>query len=95
MEDREFKFKERGRSGCSAGDPISVNEISFKAFKPKLSKIEDGKDDMDAYMGRFVRSPLLTGKELDVYTRKSQEQADDHMTLKKACSNGAQALSAD
>ena len=67
---------------------------------PKLPTFCDGKDDLDAYLGRFERyaethawdkgtwalnlSALLTGRALEVYSRLSNENAKDYDVLKKA-----------
>ena len=73
---------------------------SVQSRTPKLPVFEDGKSDMDAYLLRFERfaigqswsrdswssnlSALLTGKALEVYSRLSDEDAEDYEKLKLA-----------
>ena len=73
---------------------------SVQSRTPKLPVFEDGKSDMDAYLLRFERfaigqswsrdswssnlSALLTGKALEVYSRLSDDDAEDYEKLKLA-----------
>ena len=68
--------------------------------KPKLPPFVDGKDDLDSYLNRFERmarsngwdmtewavslSALLTGRALEVYSRLSEEEAQDYEKLRDA-----------
>ena len=65
-----------------------------RAKAPKLPSFVDGKDDLDAYLQRFERfatiakwektgwasklSALLSGRALEVYSRLSEEAAQDY-----------------
>ena len=71
-----------------------------RAKAPKLSSFVDGKDDLDAYLQRFERfaatdkwektgwasklSALLSGRALEVYSRLSEEAAQDYDRVKLA-----------
>ena len=71
-----------------------------KAKAPKLPSFVDGKDDLDAYLQRFERfattakwektgwasklSALLSGRALEVYSRLSEEAAQDYDRVKLA-----------
>ena len=71
-----------------------------RAKAPKLPSFVDGKDDLDAYLQRFERfattakwektgwasklSALLSGRALEVYSRISEEAAQDYDRVKLA-----------
>ena len=71
-----------------------------RAKAPKLPSFVDGKDDLDAYLQRFERfattakwektgwasklSALLSGRALKVYSRLSEEAAQDYDRVKLA-----------
>ena len=71
-----------------------------RAKAPKLPSFVDGKDDLDAYLQRFERfattakwektgwasklSALLSGRALEVYSRLSEEAAQDYDRVKLA-----------
>ena len=71
-----------------------------RAKTPKLPSFVDGKDDLDAYLQRFERfattakwektgwasklSALLSGRALEVYSRLSEEAAQDYDRVKLA-----------
>ena len=71
-----------------------------RAKAPKLPSFVDGKDDLDAYLQRFVRfagtakwekagwatnlSALLSGRALEVYSRLSEEATSDYEKRKIA-----------
>ena len=71
-----------------------------RAKTPKLPSFVDGKDDLDAYLQRFERfattakwektgwasklSALLSGRALEVYSRLSEEAAQDYDQVKLA-----------
>ncbi|XP_019632372.1 PREDICTED: histone-lysine N-methyltransferase, H3 lysine-79 specific-like, partial [Branchiostoma belcheri] len=73
---------------------------SARAKAPKLPAFVDGKDEVDAFLQRFERfassngwreevwasnlSALLTGKALEVYSRLSNEDAQDYDKVKVA-----------
>ena len=75
-------------------------ETKHEIKGPKLSLLEEGKDDMDAYLHRFERfsksvgwpqkewavrlSSLLKGKALEAYTRLSNTDAEDFDKVKQA-----------
>ena len=70
------------------------------ATVPKLPAFVDGKDDLDAYLQSFERfantakwhktgwasklSALLSGRALEVYSRLSEEAAEDYDKVKIA-----------
>ncbi|CAH3182213.1 unnamed protein product [Porites lobata] len=84
----------QGRNDTEA----DVREDRAKA--PKLPSFVDGKDDLDAYLQRFERfattakwektgwasklSALLSGRALEVYSRLSEEAAQDYDRVKLA-----------
>ena len=83
---------------ASADGRPEVREDRAKA--PKLPSFVDGKDDLDAYLQRFERfaatakwektgwasklSALLSGRALEVYSRLSEEAAQDYDRVKPA-----------
>ena len=85
------QLAERGRRGC-----VTADSVAF----PKLPPFVDEKDDIDCYLQRFERfarslswpteswatrlSALLTGRALDVYSRISDDDAEDYDALKDA-----------
>ena len=85
----------QGRNDTERAD---VREDRAKA--PKLPSFVDGKDDLDAYLQRFERfattakwektgwasklSALLSGRALEVYSRISEEAAQDYDRVKLA-----------
>ena len=76
------------------GQGRNVFDTSDKPKAPKLPSFVDGKDDLDAYLQRFGRfasvakwdktgwasklSALLSGRALEVYSRISEEAAQDY-----------------
>ena len=70
-----------------------------KPSRPKLPCFDEQRDDIDAYLERFKRfaksqswaleiwavslSPLLSGKELDVYASMAPDEANNYEALKK------------
>ena len=82
------------------GQDVSAAPPLIKSPVPKLSKYEEGKDEMDAFLERFERfatsqdwprdgwavnvSSLLTGKGLTVYASMLAEEANDYQKLKCA-----------
>lgn len=78
------------------------DDHAVKSFArtPKLPTFQEGKDDLDAYLGRFERyadtqkwprdrwatnlSALLTGKALETYYRLPKEDIDNYDCLKDA-----------
>ena len=72
--------------------------MTRNVHKPKLSKFDEEKDDMDTYLQRYERfaktqkwkndelvanlSPLLTGKGLEVYTSMPDDDVDNYEQLK-------------
>jgi len=90
---------ELARLNIQNGRNLNENErLHGKA--PKLPPFVDGKDDLDSYLQRFERfartsnwherhwatnlSALLSGRALDVYSRLSEETANDYESLKQA-----------
>ena len=87
----ELSGKEKAQADKSTG---------VKALHPKLPKFDEEKDDMDAFLEKFEwfacsqgwpeeiwavsLSPLLTGKDLQVYSSMPSDQANDYEELKKA-----------
>ena len=85
----------QGRNVAERGE---LREDRAKA--PKLPSFVDGKDDLDAYLQRFERfattakwektgwasklSALLSGRALEVYSRLSEEAAQDYDRVKLA-----------
>ena len=87
--------------GRNDTERTGVREDRTKA--PKLPSFVDGKDDLDAYLQRFERfattakwektewasklSALLPGRALEIYSRLSEEAAQDYdrrdMTLQR------------
>ena len=84
--------------GRNDTERAEVREDRAKA--PKLPSFVDGKDDLDAYLQRFERfattakwektgwasrpSALLSGRALEVYSRLSEEAAQDYDRMKLA-----------
>ena len=84
--------------GRNDTERAEVREDRAKA--PKLPSFVDGKDDLDAYLQRFERfattakwektgwasklSALLSGRALEVYSRLSEEAAQDYDRVKLA-----------
>ena len=84
--------------GRNVAEHPEVREDRAKA--PKLPSFVDGKDDLDAYLQRFERfattakwektgwasklSALLSGRALEVYSRLSEETAQDYDRVKLA-----------
>ena len=84
--------------GRNVAEHPEVREDRAKA--PKLPSFVDGKDDLDAYLQRFERfattakwektgwasklSALLSGRALEVYSRLSEEAAQDYDRVKLA-----------
>ena len=84
--------------GRNVAERAELREDRAKA--PKLPSFVDGKDDMDAYLQRFERfattakwektgwasklSALLSGRALEVYSRLSEEAAQDYDRVKLA-----------
>ena len=84
--------------GHDVADRAELREDRAKA--PKLPSIVDGKEDLDAYLQRFERfattakwekigwasklSALLSGRALEVYSRLSEEAAQDYDRVKLA-----------
>ena len=84
--------------GRNVAEHPEVREDRAKA--PKLPSFVDGKDDLDAYLQRFERfattakwektgwasklSALLCGRSLEVYSRLSEEAAQDYDRVKLA-----------
>ena len=84
--------------GCNVAERAELREDTAKA--PKLPSFVDGKDDLDAYLQRFERfattakwektgwasklSALLSGRALEVYSRLSEEAAQDYDRVKLA-----------
>ncbi|CAH3139267.1 unnamed protein product, partial [Porites lobata] len=91
----EEEKEERRRNDTERAE---VREDRAKA--PKLPSFVDGKDDLDAYLQRFERfaatakwektgwaskpSALLSGRALEVYSRISEEAAQDYDRVKLA-----------
>ena len=85
-------------NGRNVTEHPEVREDRAKA--PKLPSFVDGKDDLDAYLQRFERfattakwektgwasklSALLSGRALEVYSRLSEETAQDYDRVKLA-----------
>ena len=79
---------------------MATSSVDGKKYKPKLSKFSEVSDTMDSYLIRFERvaklhswsrdewastlGTQLTGKALDVYSRMSDEDANDYEKLKEA-----------
>ncbi|XP_069107370.1 uncharacterized protein [Argopecten irradians] len=77
-----------------------TEESRSMSLRPKLPKFDEQKDDMDAFLERFMNfamaqnwsndiwavslSPLLTGKGLQVYSSMPSTQINDYDELKKA-----------
>ena len=88
----------RLRRGRNDTERAEVRDDRAKA--PKLPSFVDGKDDLDAYLQRFERfattakwektgwasklSALLSGRALEVYSRLSEEAAQDYDRVKLA-----------
>ena len=84
--------------GRNVAERAELREERAKA--PKLPSFVDGKDDLDAYLQRFERfattakwektgwasklSALLSGRALEVYSRLSEEAAQDYERVKLA-----------
>ena len=84
--------------GRDVAERAELREDRAKA--PKLPSFVDGKDDLDAYLQRFERfattakwektgwasklSALLSGRALEVYSRLSEEAAQDYERVKLA-----------
>ncbi|XP_073238079.1 uncharacterized protein [Porites lutea] len=80
--------------GRNDTERAEVREDRAKA--PKLPSFVDGKDDLDAYLQRFERfaatatgwasklSALLSGRAIEVYSRLSEEAAQDYERVKLA-----------
>ena len=84
--------------GRNIAERTELREDRAKA--PKLPSFVDGKDDLDAYLQRFERfattakwektgwasklSALLSGRALEVYSRISEEAAQDYDRVKLA-----------
>ena len=84
--------------GRNVAERTELREDRAKA--PKLPSFVDGKDDLDAYLQRFERfattakwektgwasklSALLSGRALEVYSRLSEEAAQDYDRVKLA-----------
>ena len=84
--------------GCNVAERTELREDRAKA--PKLPSLVDGKDDLDAYLQRFETfattdkwektgwasklSALLSGRALEVYSRLSEEAAQDYDRVKLA-----------
>ena len=84
--------------GRNVAERAELREDRAKA--PKLPSFVDGKDDLDAYLQRFERfattakwektgwasklSALLSGRALEVYSRLSEEAAQDYDRVKLA-----------
>ena len=95
---REHELEIARLAAASAGGRPEVREDRAKA--PKLPSFVDGKDDLDAYLQRFERfaatakwektgwasklSALLSGRALEVYSRLSEEAAQDYDRVKLA-----------
>ena len=74
---------------------VMKSEMDNKSLRPTLPKVEEQKDDMDAYIEQIKQfakiqgwredtwavkqCSLLKGKGLEVYTCKPPEQADDYL----------------
>ena len=82
------------------GQGRTLVDTSDKPKAPKLPSFVDGKDDLDAYLQRFERfatvakwdktgwasklSALLSGRALEVYSRISEEAAQDYDRVRLA-----------
>ena len=82
------------RLGQGRNVPECVELREDRAKAPKLPSFVDGKDNLDAYLQRFERFPttakwkktgwasklsaLLSGHALEVYSRLSEEAAQDY-----------------
>lgn len=94
----EMRRLELEQTHQGPGAKAHNNEDRAKA--PKLPSFVDGKDDLDAYLQRFERfattakwektgwasklSALLSGRALEVYSRLSEEAAQDYDRVKLA-----------
>ena len=95
---REHEF-ELARIAATNGDG-RIAERDDRAKASKLPSFADGKDDLDAYLQRFERfaetakwkkdgwasklSALLSGRALEVYSRLSEQAANDDDKIKIA-----------
>ena len=91
---------ELARLGQGRNDTERAEVREDRAKAPKLPSFVDGKDDLDAYLRRFERfattakwektgwasklSALLSGRALEVYSRLSEEAAQDYDRVKLA-----------
>ena len=91
---------ELARLGQGRNDTERAEVREDRAKAPKLPSFVDGKDDLDAYLQRFERfattakwektgwasklSALLSGRALEVYSRLSEEAAQDYDRVKLA-----------
>ena len=91
---------ELARLGQGRNDIERADVREDRAKAPKLPSFVDGKDDLDAYLQRFERfattakwektgwasklSALLPGRALEVYSRLSEEAAQDYDRVKLA-----------
>ena len=99
MAKREHEL-ELARLGQGRNDTERADVREDRAKAPKLPSFVDGKDDLDAYLQRFERfattakwektgwasklSALLSGRALEVYSRLSEEAAQDYDRVKLA-----------
>ncbi|CAH3022482.1 unnamed protein product [Porites evermanni] len=90
--------EEKEERRCNVAERAELREDRAKA--PKLPSFVDGKDDLDVYLQRFERfattakgektgwasklSALLSGRALEVYSRLSEEAAQDYERMKLA-----------
>ena len=97
LKEMELQAQQAQATASSGTAPPPHNK---DAKSPKLPSLIDEKDELDSYLLRFERyaenaswekdtwaiklSALLTGRAMDVYTRMSDADASDYITLKKA-----------
>ncbi|XP_033752174.1 uncharacterized protein LOC117335982 [Pecten maximus] len=98
---RKMELLQAGSAeGTNVTDYVQHQHEFRGARGPKLPSFEEGKDNIDAYIERFVRyasaqrwpqeqwganlGALLKGRALDVFTRLSVEDSLNFYTLKKA-----------
>ena len=91
---------ELARLGQGRNDTERAEVREDRAKAPKLPSFVDGKDDLDAYLQRFEKfattakwettgwasklTALLAGRALEVYSRLSEEAAQDYDRVKLA-----------
>ena len=97
-EERETRRQERELRKLELEADLLKQKEAIEAAKRELPSIVDGKDDLDAYLQRFERfattakwektgwasklSALLSGRALEVYSRLSEEAAQDYDRVK-------------